>query len=154
MQPADGGGHDCDTQPSRYQADDGLHLDGLLRDLRSEARATANRSNLVVESGRRVSRKQDEWFVGKRARINSTVGAQGMVMGQGQHERLSKNRFDRQRLWGVFDRTAHESNVDCARSQQFNLLFSTALEEVQHHMRKLAAEAAEDRGQHRVGGRA
>jgi hypothetical protein len=73
-------------------------------------------------------------------------------MGQGQHERLSKNRFDGQRLGGVFDRTAHEPNVDCAGSQQFKLFFGTALEKVQHHVGKLAAEAAQNRGQRRVGG--
>ena len=141
------------SQFRRHEADDGLHLDRLLFDPRTEAGRLTAADNVVVQPRRIGPGKQDERFVleffqGQLAGLLR----QRMFLRQCRYKGLAQDRHRFER--GLGDRRQQESDVEAAGDQVADLGIGRGLAKGQVHQRELAPELAQYHRQHVVVGNA
>src|SRR5579883_1326471 len=86
----DGGGDNRHADSRRNQADDGLHLVGLLHDVRAEARLPTQAEDLIIKAGTESTWENDKRIFSQTLKAVALAPSRGMNSGKSCNKRLLK----------------------------------------------------------------
>ncbi len=151
LQAGDGLGHPGHAHAGRHQVDDGLHLDGLLRDLRRGAAGAVGGQQRVVQRRRDLPWKDHQRLGRHIGQVQQRPRGRRMAGRQGHHQRLGQRGPGGKARRHRAGRMQQEAGVDLVGVEGGQLHVQRGLAQLQHHVGVGLAEAAQPLGQRPVG---
>jgi hypothetical protein len=103
-------GYESDTRAGGDEAENHLHMVGLVRCIRGETGLPARREEGVVKHGHRIARRKNERLVGQCGQRDTATAGEPMARGQSREERFGNQHFAGQHR--IVDRRAHEADIE------------------------------------------